>query len=112
MAWSTSGDPGQVFDDQKFNDLRLLISVISSIHKGFIDRTRSLTYINNISNNITLYFRELLYFAAFVKVTIIELFLIGHRKQVVIMVLFVAIVSFLGWFVGEFYFDGSGTFFI
>jgi len=36
----------------------------------------------------------------------------NKQETVVIMVLFVAIVSFLGWFVGEFYFDGSGTFFI
>jgi len=40
-----------------------------------------------LTNNVTSYFRELLYFAAFVKVTVIELFLIAHRKQVVIMVL-------------------------
>jgi len=36
----------------------------------------------------------------------------NKQETVVIMVLFVAIVSFLGWLVGKFYFDGSGTFFI
>lgn len=39
---------------------------------------------------------------------------IGSNKRgtFIVMVLFVCIVSFLGWFIGNYFYDGSGTFFL
>lgn len=36
----------------------------------------------------------------------------NKRSTVVIMVLFVAVISFLGWFVGNYFYDGSGVSFL
>lgn len=43
---------------------------------------------NYFNKKVTTYFDELLYFAAFVKETFFELFLIAYRKQIVLIVLF------------------------